>query len=80
MNDSMEDKLNDEFMNAVENDEDYVLRWPVNSQINEVLEEEFWLKRPIVPRFTPGTLPSWPPGFWYSTSTTDNTNPQDVFK
>ena len=35
-------KLNDEFMQAVENDKDYVLRWPVNSQINEVLEEEFF--------------------------------------
>lgn len=45
----------------------------------KILEEDFWLKRPIVPQFTPGTLPSWPAGFW-SITTTDNTNPQDAFK
>jgi hypothetical protein len=48
----------------------------------KLLEESFWLKIPTPPQFTPGTLPqpSWPPGFWYSTSTTDNTNPQDGFQ
>lgn len=32
-------RLNDDFMSAVENNEDYILRWPVNENYDEFLEE-----------------------------------------
>lgn len=33
-------RLNDEFMEAVENDEDYILRWPCNIEVNDITENQ----------------------------------------
>ena len=39
-------RVNDEFMRAVENDEDYMLRWPCNTELTQFSNEYLWDETP----------------------------------